>query len=163
MRSHDTSGESLVLAPHLFWRETQKDAHAKCRIPHVDREERVRLTQLYVCSHDTSGESPHLSYRQKHKRKLDSQALNDTEGAETKIVAEDGEETVEEGSRPPNFRHDEDDDLENDEQPVEDGPERSRGLVGHGAAPESSVRVNTPVQMGEGSTVDVLDVVRVGV
>ena len=61
--------------------------------------------------------------------------MNYAECAKTEIVAEDGEEAVEEGSRPPNFRHDEDDGLEDDEEPVEHGPERSGGLVGDGAAP----------------------------
>ena len=61
--------------------------------------------------------------------------MDHAECAKTEIVAENREEAVEEGSRPPNFRHDEDDGLEDDEEPVEHGPERTRRLVGDGAAP----------------------------
>ena len=62
------------------------------------------------------------------------QALDDTERAEAEVVAEDGEEAVEERHGPPDLRENEDDSLEDDEQPVEHCPEGTSGLVGHGAA-----------------------------
>ena len=68
------------------------------------------------------------------QRRIDVQALNDTERTQTEVVAENREEAVEESSGPANLGHDEDDNLENDEEPVEYGPECASGLVGHGAA-----------------------------
>ena len=75
----------------------------------------------------------------------DVQALYDAERAETEVVAEDGEEAVEERHGPADLRENEDDGLEDDEQPVEHCPESSRGLVGHGAA---SANERRSVSMG---------------
>ena len=47
-----------------------------------------------------------------------SQALDHAERAQAEVVAEDGEEAVEEGCGPADFGHDQDDDLEDDEEPV---------------------------------------------
>ena len=63
-----------------------------------------------------------------------AQALDDTEGAEAEVVAQDREEAVEEGHGPAELGEEEDDDLEEDEEPVEHRPEDARSLVGHGAA-----------------------------
>lgn len=69
--------------------------------------------------------------------RVDVQALDDTERAETEVVPEDGEEAAEERGGPADLGHEEDNDLEDDQQPVQDGPEGTRGLVGDRA---SSVR-----------------------
>ena len=71
--------------------------------------------------------------------KSDVQALDGAEGAEAEVLAEDGEEAVEEDGGPPDLGEDEDDDLEDDEQPVDDCPEHACGLVGHGAPAEVCV------------------------
>ncbi len=64
----------------------------------------------------------------------DVQALDDAERAEAELVPEDGEEAGEEGGGPADLGHDEDDDLEDDQETVEDGPEGTRGLVGDRAS-----------------------------
>ena len=63
-----------------------------------------------------------------------AQALNDAESAEAEVVTEDGEEPVEESSRPADFGEDENNGLEDDEQTVEHRPESTSGLVGDRAA-----------------------------
>ena len=65
------------------------------------------------------------------------QALNHAERAQSKVVAEDREEPVEEGCGPADFGQDEDNDLEDDEEAVHDSPEDACGLVGHRATPVS--------------------------
>lgn len=68
------------------------------------------------------------------------QALEDAQGAEAERRPKDGEKAVEEGGGPAELGEQEDDDLEEDEQTVDDGPEDAGGLVGHGA-PENVVAV----------------------
>ena len=71
-----------------------------------------------------------------------SQALDHAERAQSEIVAEDGEEAVEEGCGPADFRHDQDDDLEDDEEAVKHSPESSSGLVRDSAASDSETRIS---------------------
>ena len=62
----------------------------------------------------------------------DSQALNDAESAEAKIVSKHGEEPLKESRGPADFRKEEDDDLSNYQKAVEDGPEDAGRLVRNG-------------------------------
>jgi hypothetical protein len=62
------------------------------------------------------------------------QNLGDAERAEAKVVPEDREVRLEERRRPTELGEEEDDDLEDDEEAVEDRPERAGRLVGHGAS-----------------------------
>ena len=75
------------------------------------------------------------------------QALNHAERAQSKVVAEDREEPVEEGCGPADFGQDEDNDLEDDEQPVQDGPECSSGLVRNSATPVSRERFSKKAEV----------------
>lgn len=90
---------------------------------------------------------------------MDIQALDDTERAETELVPEDGEEAGEEGGRPADLGHNEDNDLEDDQEPVENGPEGTRGLVGDRA---SAVRGWVSATRYVRIKGDILDVVGVG-
>ena len=65
------------------------------------------------------------------------EALEDAEGSEAEVGPKDGEEPGEERGGPAYLGEDEDDDLEDDEQAVHDGPEDACGLVGHRATPVS--------------------------
>ena len=60
------------------------------------------------------------------------QALNHAERAQSKVVAEDREEPVEEGCGPADFGHDKHNYLEDDEQAIQNSPEGTRGLVRNG-------------------------------
>lgn len=71
---------------------------------------------------------------------MDLQALDDTERTEAKFGPEHREIFVEKGGRPANLGEDEDDDLKDDEQTVEDGPECTGRLVGHRAVTASQKR-----------------------
>jgi hypothetical protein len=62
------------------------------------------------------------------------QNLSDAEWAEAKVVPEDGEVCLEERRRPAELGEEQDDDLEDDEEAVEDRPERAGRLVGNGAS-----------------------------
>ena len=75
------------------------------------------------------------------------QALNHAERAQSKVVAEDREEPVEEGCGPADFGQEEDNDLEDDEQPVQDGPECSSGLARTGATPVSRERFSKKAEV----------------
>ena len=75
------------------------------------------------------------------------QALNHAERAQAKVVAEDREEPVEKGCGPADFGQDEDNDLEDDEQPVEDSPECSSGLVRNSATPVSRERFSKKAEV----------------
>lgn len=100
------------------------------------------------------------------------QALDDAERAEAKVLAEYGEESIEELGRPADLGEDEDDDLEYDKQAVEDSPESTGGLVGHGGALDVVAVDHDAVRRvaglgGEGfasinKMVDALDVVHEG-
>jgi hypothetical protein len=87
------------------------------------------------------------------------QALEDAQSSETKASAEDGEESVEEDRRPAEFgnytdnerrieqkkyrvRTEQDDDLEDDEQAGDDGPEDTGGLIGDGAPSAITIRAD---------------------
>lgn len=63
-----------------------------------------------------------------------NESLEDPEGAEAKLRTEDREKAVEEGHWPRDLRENEKDELEDDEEAVEDGPEDSCGLIGNGTA-----------------------------
>ena len=69
------------------------------------------------------------------------EALEDTERSQTEAGAEHWEEAVEETGRPPDFRQNENNDLEDDEEAVDDGPEDACGLVGYCAVPMSEMSV----------------------
>jgi hypothetical protein len=58
-----------------------------------------------------------------------SQALHDTEWAQAKFGPKHREKPVEKRLRPPNLGEDERDNLENDQEPVENGPELASGLI----------------------------------
>jgi hypothetical protein len=58
--------------------------------------------------------------------------LDDTQGAEPKIVSEHWEEFMEESGGPTDFGEEEDDNLTDDQKTVENGPEHAGGLVGNG-------------------------------
>jgi len=62
-----------------------------------------------------------------------NQALKNSEGAETERRPEHGKEPVKGGHRPATFGEDEDDDLSDDQQPIDDGPKDSSRLVRDGA------------------------------
>jgi hypothetical protein len=66
------------------------------------------------------------------RREPDSQTLNDTEGADAKIVSKDREKPIEENRGPADFGEEEDEDLSNDQKSIEDGPEDAGRLVGNG-------------------------------
>jgi len=62
------------------------------------------------------------------------EALEDPERPQAELAPEDGEVAVEEGGDPAHgaFGEDEHDDLEDDEEAVDDGPEDTGGLIWHG-------------------------------
>ena len=62
------------------------------------------------------------------------EALEDAERAQAEVGPEHGEVLGEEGGGPADLGEDEDDDLEDDEEAVDDGPEDAGGLVRDGAA-----------------------------
>ena len=66
------------------------------------------------------------------------EALEDAERAEPEVGPEHGEVRREEGRGPADLGEDEDDDLEDDEQPVHDGPEDACRLVRDGATSEDA-------------------------
>lgn len=70
------------------------------------------------------------------QRKRDLQSLENAERTQTETGAKDWEETIEERSRPADFRHNQDYDLEDDKKTVDDGPEHATELIGHGAIPD---------------------------
>lgn len=61
----------------------------------------------------------------------DIQHLNQSKCSQTETTAQDGEEAIEEARRKAEFGEDEDYSLEDDEQPVQDGPKCARRLIGH--------------------------------
>lgn len=67
----------------------------------------------------------------------DVQGLEDSQSAETKFRAQDGEEAVKVLHGPADLGQQENDDLQDDEQMVDDRPEDAGGLVGHVAASAS--------------------------
>lgn len=69
-----------------------------------------------------------------------NEALEDAERAQAEVGAQHGEVRLEEGHGPADLGEDEDDDLEDDEQPVDHGPERACGLVGNCAPAVVEVR-----------------------
>lgn len=58
--------------------------------------------------------------------------MNDAEGADAKIASKDGEKLVEESRGPADFGEEEDEDLSDDQEAVEHGPEDACRLVGDG-------------------------------
>jgi hypothetical protein len=65
--------------------------------------------------------------------------LENTKSTEPKVRTKHGKKSVKENGWPANFRKKKYDDLENDEQAVDDGPENTPNLVGHGAVPVDDV------------------------
>ena len=65
------------------------------------------------------------------------QALEDPEGAETKVGAEDGEEPLEEGDGELELREEEDNDLADDKETIDNSPEDASGLIWDSASSAS--------------------------
>jgi len=61
-----------------------------------------------------------------------NQALDDAESTDAKVVSKNGEEPIEEARGPTDFGKEEDNDLSDDQETVEDGPEDAGWLVGNG-------------------------------
>ena len=74
------------------------------------------------------------------KGRRDSQALNDSESADAKVVSQNGEESIEESRGPPDFGKEEDDHLSDNQKTVEDCPEDTGRLVGNGRVAMDHVR-----------------------
>ena len=74
------------------------------------------------------------------KGRRDSQALDDAESPEAKVVSKHGEEPIEESRGPADFGKEENDDLSNDQKTVEDSPEDAGRLIGNGRIPVNHVR-----------------------
>jgi len=70
------------------------------------------------------------------KIKRDLQSLENAERTQTETGAKDWEETIEERSRPADFGHNQDYDLEDDKKTVDDGPEHAAKLIGDSAVPD---------------------------
>jgi len=64
------------------------------------------------------------------------QALHGAQWAQAKFGTKHGEKPVEERERPPNLGEDERSDLEDDEEPIENGPKLASGLVRDRAVPK---------------------------
>jgi hypothetical protein len=64
------------------------------------------------------------------------QALHDAERAQAKFGTKHREKPVEKRLRPPNLGEDQRDNLENDQEPVENGPELASGLIWNCAVAE---------------------------
>ena len=71
-------------------------------------------------------------------RKRHLQSLENPEWAEAKLRTEDREKAVEEGHRPRDLGQEEEDELKDDEKPVDHRPEDTRRLIGNRAASERS-------------------------
>lgn len=84
----------------------------------------------------------------REKGRADSQALNDAESSDAKIISKDGEEPVEESRGPTDFREEEDGDLSDDQETVEDGPEDASRLVGNGRIAIEKAWARTRVDHG---------------
>lgn len=67
--------------------------------------------------------------------KRDAQSLKDPKWSQTKIRSQHREESIEERHRPRYFGKKKEDDLEDDEEAVDDGPEHTGGLIWHGTVP----------------------------
>lgn len=94
-----------------------------------------------------------------HKGRSDSQALNNTQSAEAKVLSKHWEEFVEESGGPTDFGEEEDYNLCDDQKAIEDGPEHAGGLVWNGRV--ASVR---SCKQGGALTVegDIRDVIMIG-
>jgi len=60
--------------------------------------------------------------------------LDETKRSKAEFLAQNWEEPGEENGRPPKLGEQQDNDLENDEEAIEDGPERACWLVWNGAS-----------------------------
>lgn len=63
-----------------------------------------------------------------------NEALDDPQGTSTELHTQNREEAIEERHGPAALGHKQEDHLEDDQQPVEDGPEDASRLVGNGAS-----------------------------
>jgi hypothetical protein len=84
---------------------------------------------------DCSSNTKTVSVVRMEQRKEDSQSLENTESTKPKVRAKHREKAVKESGWPANFRQEKDNNLEDDEKAVNDGPENTPDLVGHGAVP----------------------------
>jgi len=69
-----------------------------------------------------------------------NKTLENSKGAETESRPENREELVKGGHGPTTFGEDEDEDLGDDEQPVNNSPEDPSGLIRNRAIPRVAVR-----------------------
>jgi hypothetical protein len=67
------------------------------------------------------------------------QSLEDTEGTKSKSRTKHREKAIKEGGWPANLRKEKHDNLEDDKQAVDDGPENAANLVGYSAVPVTNV------------------------
>jgi Asp-tRNA(Asn)/Glu-tRNA(Gln) amidotransferase C subunit len=65
----------------------------------------------------------------KDGERVNLQAFNHTEWAQTKVRTKHREESVEKCHRPSDLREDESNDLENDQEQIENGPKLASGFV----------------------------------
>lgn len=64
------------------------------------------------------------------------EALKDSEGTKPEVLSEDGEVCIEEFGGPADFGEYENDDLQDDQHPVDHSPENTCGLIGYCAVSE---------------------------
>jgi hypothetical protein len=77
------------------------------------------------------------------EERSDSQALDDTESADAKVISKNGEKPVEEDRGPADFGQEEDGDLSDDQKAIEDSPEDAGRLVGNGRVTVNRVSGDT--------------------
>lgn len=87
------------------------------------------------------------------------ETLNHTECTKAEVLPEDREESVKERGGPPDFGHDEDDGLEDDEESVEDSPKCSCSLIGNSTSSAGITLIERESLRDE--VQDVLDVITV--
>ena len=83
---------------------------------------------------------------------VDLQTLHGAQWAQAKFGTKHGKKPIEKRQRPPNLGEDERDDLENDEEPVENGPKLASGLVRNCAVPKKKtwMRIGVAKQRKDG-------------
>ena len=119
----------------MFKHPREKRKKAETRVKSLTWWERIAAPSLSLFK---AGLGHYQSCTDKGKR--DSQALNDAESADAKIVSKDGEVPVEESRGPADFGEEEDNNLSDDQKPVEHGPEYTSRLVGNGRVAMNRVR-----------------------
>lgn len=81
---------------------------------------------------------------------VDLQTLHGAQWAQAKFGTKHGKKPIEKRQRPPNLGEDERDDLENDEEPVENGPKLASGLVRDCAVPKKKTWMRVGVWPNRG-------------